>query len=88
VEGSRTIEGIIVTFVSRLKKPKMVFEVRRQPRRGINRDLPKDTHPHEFCNVHLSDVSQCSSHLTENTVGVHYKIQPVKSFRKIIGDKC
>jgi hypothetical protein len=33
-------------------------------------------------------VSQCSLYLTENTVVVHYKNQPVKSFRKIIAYKC
>jgi hypothetical protein len=62
-------------------------EFSRQQPRGNNRYLPNNKHPHELSNIHQSNVLQCSSYLKENTVGMHYKNQPLKHFRKI-GDKC
>jgi len=35
--------------------------------------LPKNRYPHELSNIHLNDVSQCTSYLKENTVSVHHK---------------
>ena len=50
----------------------MLVDNRHELKTEISRN---NKHPHELSNIHLSDVSQCSSYLKENTFDVPYKNQ-------------